>query len=485
MHQAHRNPPALRHSTTTSTFHHHQRSPRPTWTCSAWQGHRLAHVCPISHLLGCSRQPATICSRRDREGLPANQPLFVGIHQHRLHLSPFSSSRNPQLQHIPGASMSDEFTNVIDEENVDDSPRILLIGAGISGFALALSIRHASRITQSPVEVHIYEAQSTLAPQPYGLTLWRWAIELLRELGLLTRLEKVSAPIVSFIANDDETRETLVHWKATDPVASTPDSGVGDVRLPPMMGVTKDNLLRLLVIAYAGVSFDDYPAQAPPNWFETEGWAAKIPNLHLSHTLDSFLISSSTGVVTARFTNESLQNGTMLVGCDGVNSKVRSLLCNDHFPPQPAGACVISGLVNTTNPELNRDVPTRLEDGRLIPDLLPHEVQRYVGSGVSRTVTGKGTAFGVTNIGEGVLAWNLVVSQAHPGAQLENFVKAAGLSLGSTGTLQPLSHNANVRRTAIRNVCSQPFPSFPILPCSFLGHPWVSSAQRSPALLWS
>ncbi|KAJ3083492.1 hypothetical protein HK102_001050 [Quaeritorhiza haematococci] len=337
--------------------------------------------------------------------------------------------------------------------------RILIIGGGVAGLALALCLKRASVQTGLALDPIIFEASNGERYKESGphYILWRWAVEVLLELGLGKRLSRIAWPIESFKSQDADTKETLVQWPpVVDPAApgsTTAPAGTAaasDSSLPPMVGARQSDIMRLLMLALSDIRNDlldsdklspsaannsdtaNDPVQgiegdlARDNWFENEGWANLLPQLRLGYDLDSFLISATSGLVTARFTNGHVEQGTMLIGADGLYSKVRDLLLSGRAPPQFASAMVISGITrlnktpSTANPE--DEIPTELEDHRPIPDLTSEDVYTFCPDGTALSVIGRGSSFGVTNIGNGMIGWSLVADQTEPGQHVEKFI---------------------------------------------------------------
>ncbi|KAI9208431.1 uncharacterized protein BJ171DRAFT_577534 [Polychytrium aggregatum] len=327
--------------------------------------------------------------------------------------------------------------------------RFLIIGGGIAGLTLAVAIKRVAQITRLPLQPIIFEAKQTYDYDIHAHhTLWRWAVELLIELGLGKKLGKISSPILNYVSDDAETNVELVRWPPTvdTPHSPLPDEAdLGNLKVPPMLALRKIDLVRLLMMAFSG-KFDDelegdlrveaannsdlvtHAAEgvdadlAADGWFEGEGWEFLLPDLRLDHELASYMISPSTGFVTASFTNGSVETGTMLIGADGIHSKVRSLMSGGRLNPHHAGACIFSGITRIHMPPV--DTPDELEDGRQIPDLKKEDVAKFCGDGVSHSVVGKGVSFGSVNIGNGMIGWNMIVSQQDPQQHVGRFTMA-------------------------------------------------------------
>ncbi|RKO85352.1 hypothetical protein BDK51DRAFT_39619 [Blyttiomyces helicus] len=348
---------------------------------------------------------------------------------------------------------------------------IVIIGGGIAGLTTALAIKRAAIATGLNVRPIIYEAARSYSttPGPHWL-LWRWAIDSLLELGLGKRLSRIARPIDSFRSVDAETLETLVQWpppelatapttadstspsSATSTSSSAEDAEAGASRaestLAPMFGVRRVDLIRLVLLALSDVRDDLYEGSefvpAPANnadgapqprpqgiegdlavgdsWFEDEGYAEMIPDLRMGHELDTYMISASTGVVTAKFKNGFVERCFMMIGCDGVDSRVRDLLGNGRYPPQYANAVVIHGTTRVNSPPF--EFPKALPDGRAIQEFLPEDLEKFCPDGTAQSFVGRGCAFGATNLGNGQIGWNLIVAQPEKHSHITSFEMA-------------------------------------------------------------
>ncbi|OAJ38216.1 hypothetical protein BDEG_22167 [Batrachochytrium dendrobatidis JEL423] len=397
--------------------------------------------------------------------------------------------------------------------------RILIIGGGVAGLTLALGIRQLSQLHGLNLLPVIYEATTTYTDRGQHLMIWKWAVEGLLDLGLGKRLGSIGWPVVKFTSLDASSREELVRWPSFPPATATsstipslfrgsgsasvassalldpagkhpakpsakdldPEAGVrvttGDASmdehayLPPLLGLRKPDLLRLLMTALAGhedlvssldlavkgANNNDYayylqaqqarirrgsvpispsntaaPESEIPtgllgdlahaNWFLDEGFDTSVPNLHMGHELESYAISSDTGKVTVRFTNGVTDSGFMLIGADGLYSKVREMLLAGRVHAQHSGTALITGICRTYMPPA--DVPTEFEDGTAIPTLSRDALLKFCPDGSSQSYIDRGLSFGVTNIGNGFLGWNMIVSQQHQGQVIGDYVRA-------------------------------------------------------------
>ncbi|KAJ3283966.1 hypothetical protein HK104_010148 [Borealophlyctis nickersoniae] len=336
--------------------------------------------------------------------------------------------------------------------------RVLIIGGGIAGITFALALKRASATTGLNLEPVIFEASTaedyagSRDGSPHWL-VWRWAVEVLLELGLGKRLSKIAWPVLGFKSMDADTNEVLVQWPPPEPTPGAVDPEIAAASagssLPPLVGLRKTDLLRLLLLALAGTHDDlieghdfaasgannsDLSTDVPKglegdlaregNWFEEEGFAELIgtDSLKLGHKLDSYIISATTGLVTARFANGAVETGFMMVGADGIDSTVRDLLGNSRYPPQYTGSVIAHGITRVHIPPV--DTPTELEDRRPIPDFDLEDLYSFCPHGSALSIVGRGYAFGCANIGNGMLGWNVVASQPEPHSHVNNFTAA-------------------------------------------------------------
>lgn len=355
--------------------------------------------------------------------------------------------------------------------------RIFIVGAGVAGLTLALALKRLEQIQNGQVryEVLLFEKNDTYTERGVHYILWRWVAELLLELGLAKRLSRVAWPVLNFRSLDADSKEVLVQWPpGSDAAAKQQQSSVassldeqGDQSLPPMLGLRQVDLLRLLMlglsgarddlldseefvatgannsdIACGGVIEDQAPSPTSPlrphhllesdlargnNWFEKERWRVLLPQLRTGHEIDSYTISPVSGKVSVLFKNGHQEiDGDMLIGADGFKSRVRELLHERPYPPLHVGAAVFSGITRIHIPPV--DSQTELEDGRFIEDMTRDDIYTFAPDGTAVSVMSNknmgpgGLAFGVTNIGNGMLGWNLVVGQTEPSEHIEKII---------------------------------------------------------------
>ncbi|KAJ3156956.1 hypothetical protein HK101_001456 [Irineochytrium annulatum] len=332
--------------------------------------------------------------------------------------------------------------------------RILIIGGGPAGLALALALKRVGRSTGLNLVPIVFEskwAHSAYSehdqehPAPHYI-LWRWAVEILVEMGLGGRLSKIAAPILHFKSMELDTQDPIVEWPPSnaDRVVNSVDEEIGaDSALPPMVATRRCDLVRLLLLALSGarddlVFGDDYlptPANnsdltADPvaghegdlaigEWFHDENFEELVPELVLGETLESYEVDPVTGEVTASFASGRVERGSILVGADGAKSKVREILLKGKHQPTHAGACVFSGVTRLVVPPV--DTPDSLENGKPIPDLVREDMHEFCPDGRAVSLVAPGLSFGISNLGNGVVGWNLIVAQTEPGQHTDQF----------------------------------------------------------------
>ncbi|RKO98737.1 hypothetical protein CXG81DRAFT_28457 [Caulochytrium protostelioides] len=177
------------------------------------------------------------------------------------------------------------------------------------------------------------------------------------------------------------------------------------------------------------------------------------PHLHLGYELDSFLISATTGTVTARFANGFVEHGAFLVGCDGAESRTRDILLNAYYPPQYAGAAIFSGLTRLHLPP--HDFPTEFENGAHLPDISRDALAHFCPPGQALSLIGRGLSFGVIPLGNGLVGWNLVVTQAEAGQHRERLLQAKrrfmiGAAVAASPAHRSVVHAPSEGRSAAR-----------------------------------
>jgi 2-polyprenyl-6-methoxyphenol hydroxylase-like FAD-dependent oxidoreductase len=164
--------------------------------------------------------------------------------------------------------------------------KVLIIGAGIGGLATAISLRRAG------FEVDTFEAAPVLRGIGAGITLWANATRGLEKLGLLSKALEKSA---NFTALDVKNQSGELLMRAD----------ISKYKSPSIC-LHRGELIELLRQA------------SPPE------------TIHLGKTFQRFEQTESG--VTAIFTDGSSASGDILIGADGINSRVRAQLKGETKP---------------------------------------------------------------------------------------------------------------------------------------------------------
>ncbi len=167
--------------------------------------------------------------------------------------------------------------------------RALIIGGGIGGLALAIALRHVG------LEVTVCEQAPALREAGAGLTLWSNAMRVLRVLGLTDSILDVSTPLArGLICN--QTGKVL---------ANIPLGELGQKMGAPIVGIHRADLLAVL------------SSRVDPN-------DVRLGAKFVDFTQDD-------RGVTAHFADGTQQRGDLLVGADGIHSRVRELVLGDRL----------------------------------------------------------------------------------------------------------------------------------------------------------
>ncbi len=191
-------------------------------------------------------------------------------------------------------------------------PHVVIVGGGIGGMTLALSL-HDAGIT----DVDIYESSSATRELGVGINILPHAVRELDELGLLEELELAGLP----------TAELVYYSEHGQRIWSEPRGKAAGYRWP-QLSIHRGRLLRVLARAVDDRLGSD--------------------RVHHGHHLHGF--ETVDGRPRATFLDRMARDhaihvdGDVLVGCDGVNSTVRAALVPDEGPPEWNGITIWRGV---------------------------------------------------------------------------------------------------------------------------------------------
>lgn len=183
---------------------------------------------------------------------------------------------------------------------------VLVVGAGIAGPTLAVALCRAG------VEVELAEIQREWRPVGVGLTLMGPALRALRTVGLIDRAVAEGAALNRFAIGNARTELTTVD------------------ELPRLNGPAYPSMVQL-----SRPSFHDILSNAVRE--------AGIP-VRLGVTIDA--LDETEGGVEARFSDGTRAMYDLVVGADGVHSRVRSIAFPELPAPRFTGQAVWRAMVD-------------------------------------------------------------------------------------------------------------------------------------------
>lgn len=146
-----------------------------------------------------------------------------------------------------------------------------------------------------------------------------------------------------------------------------------------------------------------------------------LSEVNVGYEFLSYSISPSTGVVTAKFNtsnSEWSETADMLIGADGIKSLVRSQMLEGKNSIKFGNSAVICGTTRIfVTPH---DSPDCFENGNEIPDLTRRDIEKFCPDGMALSIVGGGVGFGCIPVGNGMVGWNLTISQTEPGTSTTN-----------------------------------------------------------------
>ncbi|EGP86545.1 unnamed protein product [Zymoseptoria tritici ST99CH_1A5] len=195
-------------------------------------------------------------------------------------------------------------------------PRIAIVGAGVGGLVTALHL-HAHGFTA----IDIFEAAGQLVSLGVGINVQPHAVLVLRNLGLLPRLEAIGV----------ETQELNYYDRHGNPIISEPRGKFAGYKVP-QFSIHRGELQLMLLDAVKERLGDD--------------------KVHLNHSIDSFEHQENGQVKLSFVQKRSGENAAipevvvrLCVAADGINSTVRRILYPKEGPPNFSGRMLWRGCV--------------------------------------------------------------------------------------------------------------------------------------------
>lgn len=203
---------------------------------------------------------------------------------------------------------------------------VIIVGGGIGGLSTALAL-HATGFK----DIHIFEAVREIRALGVGINVQPSAVLILRNWGLLPRLEKIGR----------ETKELRMFNRHGNPIMSEP-LGKHAGYAVPQYSVHRGEFQMLLLDAVKERIGEE--------------------RVHLSHTFTKFEQENDNGPITAHFTKgrestepaeiPSMTTSAFLVAADGINGVTRRLLYPEEGSPLYSGRMLWRGCLETTEPRL-------------------------------------------------------------------------------------------------------------------------------------
>ncbi|MFI5001438.1 MAG: flavin-dependent oxidoreductase [Reyranellales bacterium] len=185
-------------------------------------------------------------------------------------------------------------------------PDVLIVGGGVGGLALALSLHQAG------ISCRVFEAAPEVLPLGVGINLLPHAMRELSELGLAGMLA----------AHAIETRELCFYSRHGQFIFKEPRGRFAGYDWP-QLSIHRADLHRVLL--------------------EATRQRLGADAVHLGHRVAR--VDQDTAGVTIHFDNAEPQAGQVAVGCDGIHSALRRQLYPDEGPPKYSGVNMWRGAV--------------------------------------------------------------------------------------------------------------------------------------------
>jgi 2-polyprenyl-6-methoxyphenol hydroxylase-like FAD-dependent oxidoreductase len=175
---------------------------------------------------------------------------------------------------------------------------VLIIGGGIGGLTLALSLHQAG------VACRVFEAAPAVKPLGVGINLLPHGMRELTELGLQPRLEAIAV----------DTRELLFYNRFGQFIYSEPRGRHAGYEWP-QLSIHRADLHEVLLQAVR----------------------ERLGNEAVSLGMKFVSFTEEENSIAAKFDNGETVSGSCIIGCDGIHSSVRKLLYPGEGPPNYQG----------------------------------------------------------------------------------------------------------------------------------------------------
>jgi 2-polyprenyl-6-methoxyphenol hydroxylase-like FAD-dependent oxidoreductase len=183
---------------------------------------------------------------------------------------------------------------------------VLIVGGGIGGLALALSLHQAG------VSACVYEAAPEIHPLGVGINLLPHAMRELSELGLQGALSALAI----------ETRTLAYYSRHGQPIISDPRGRYAGYDWP-QLSIHRADLHKVLL----------------------ETVRARLGDAAVQLDHRCVRIDQDSAGATVHFDNAAPTHGKLVIGCDGIHSAVRAQLYPDQGPPKYSGVNMWRGAV--------------------------------------------------------------------------------------------------------------------------------------------
>lgn len=179
--------------------------------------------------------------------------------------------------------------------------RVLVVGAGVAGCATAILL------AEGGVSVDLVERKPEVTAAGSGITLMGNALRVLRQVGVWHEVE----------ANGFGFGVTGLRAPGPDAqlIAEIPDAHTGGADLPATLGMPRPELARILVAR------------------------AEAVGVHVQFGVELDSIAQREADVTATFADGHKEAYDLVIGADGLNSRVRELIGID-VKPEPTGMAI-------------------------------------------------------------------------------------------------------------------------------------------------